>query len=99
MVVGQTVQNLITAAVGLLILAGIMVGVGAFQTQQQNQAKDFCNSTVHTKCGAAVNLTQNIGDLTQNFGAQLGTVGVMFGVGLIIAAIAVLSVGLMNKDR
>ena len=83
MVVGQTVQNLITAAIGLLILAGIMVGVTAFGATQSAGT-------------AARNLTANIGQMTNNFGNQLGTVGVMFGVGLIIAAIAVLGVGMMK---
>lgn len=84
MVVGQTVQNLITAAIGLLILAGIMVGVTAFGASQ-------------TAGSAARNLTGNIGAMANNFGDQLDTVGTMFGVGLIIAAIAVLGVGLMKR--
>jgi len=86
MVVGQTVHNLITAAIGLLILAGIMVGVSAFGATQ-------------TSGTAARNLTANIAAMSNQFGSQLGTVGIMFGVGLIIAAIAVLGVGMMRQTK
>jgi len=98
MVVGETVHNLITAAIGLLVLAGVIVGVSAFRTSQV-RAGTACNSTSASAsvCNAAWNLTTNVQTMTNQFGSQLGTVGIMFGVGLIIAAIAVLGVGMMRN--
>jgi len=94
-VVGSTIQNLLTASVGLLVLAGVLVGISAFGSTQEVAGK--CDGVNRTLCNAAWNLTANVESMTNKFGAQLGTVGVMFGVGLIIAAIAVLGVGMMNN--
>lgn len=80
------VNSIIAGAIGLLVLAGVMVGVTAFGTSQ-------------TAGSAARNLTDNIGKLSQNFGNQLPTVGTMFGVSLILGAIGLLGLGIALGAR
>ena len=46
---------------------------------------------------SAYNLTRNVESMTNNFSNQLGTVGVMFGVALIIAGITVLGIGIIKN--
>jgi hypothetical protein len=76
------IVNTITgAAIGLLVLAGVMVGVTAFGGTQ-------------TAGTSARNLTDNIGQLTNKFGEQLPTVGTMFGVALILGAIGLIGLGI-----
>lgn len=79
--VGNIVDQISSGAIGLLVLAGIMVGVQAFGATQ-------------TVGSAAQNLTQNIGGMTNNFGSQLPTVGTMFGVALILGAIGLIGYGI-----
>src|SRR5690242_12937785 len=85
-IVNNVVNSIVTGAIGLLVLAGVMVGVTAFGNTQSAGT-------------AARNLTDNIGALTQNFGSQLGTVGTMFGVALILAAIGLIGVGIAVGAR
>ena len=84
--VGEIVDQISAGAIGLLVLAGIMVGVTAFGATQ-------------TAGSAASNLTTNIGALTNNFGAQLPTVGTMFGVALILGAIGLIGFGIAVGAR
>ena len=78
---GAIVNTITGAAIGLLVLAGVMVGVTAFGATQ-------------TAGTAARNLTDNIGTLTNKFGEQLPTVGTMFGVALILGAIGLIGLGI-----
>jgi hypothetical protein len=61
-IIQNVVDSIIVGAIGLLVLAGVMVGVTAFGATQ-------------TVGSAARNLTNAIGGLTNNFGTQLPTVG------------------------
>jgi hypothetical protein len=91
--IGNIVDNISTGAIGLLVLAGIMVGVASFGSSQVTGVAG-CNSTVTSGCGAAYNLTTNIAGLSNNFGTQLPTVGTMFGVALILGAIGLIGYGI-----
>jgi hypothetical protein len=79
--IGNIVDNISTGAIGLLVLAGIMVGVTAFGATQAAGS-------------SAKNLTDAIGGMTNNFGTQLPTVGTMFGVALILGAIGLIGYGI-----
>lgn len=85
-IIAGVVNSIIVGAVGLLVLAGIMVGVTAFGTSQAAGT-------------TARNLTDQIGVLSNNFSSQLGTVGTMFGVALIIGAIGLLGFGIATGAR
>ena len=84
--INNVVNNIVTGAIALLVLAGVMVGVTAFGASQ-------------TAVSTARNLTDNIGSLSNNFGAQLPTVGTMFGVALILGAIGLIGLGIAYGAR
>ena len=77
----QVVNGIIAGAIGLLVLAGVLVGVKAFGDTQ-------------TGASYAKNMTNGIGSLANNFSAQLPVVGTMFGVALILSAIGLLGYGI-----
>lgn len=84
--INGVVNNIVTGAIGLLVLAGVLVGVSAFGATQAAGS-------------AALNMTNNIGSLAENFGNQLPTVGTMFGVALILAAIGLIGYGIAMGAR
>lgn len=84
--INSVVNNIVAGAIGLLVLAGVLVGVTAFGNSQ-------------TAGTAARNMTDAIGTLSQNFGAQLPTVGTMFGVALILGAIGLIGYGIAQGAR
>lgn len=88
-----TVTELMTGAIGLLVLAGIIVGITSFKNSQVTSSAG-CNATVQDACNTAYNLTRSTELLSNNFSSQLGTVGTMFGVALIIGAIGLLGFGI-----
>ena len=100
--INNVVNSIVAGAIGLLVLAGVLVGVNAFQGTQSAVVTATCNvsgSGVTTGCGAAYNLTVATGALSQNFGAQLPTVGTMFGVALILGAIGLIGYGIAQGAR
>ena len=84
--IAQIANNIVGGAIALLVLAGVMVGVGAFGATQ-------------TANSAARNLTDNIGGMTNAFGTQLPTVGTMFGVALILGAIGLIGYGIYKGSQ
>lgn len=68
-----------TAGIVMLMLAGSVLGIVAFKT------------TIAT--GAAYDLLGSTLTMFTNFAAQLGTVGTMLGVGLIVGVIGIAFVG------
>jgi len=56
-------------------------------------------STYSETPNMAYNLTTNVQTMTNQFSGQLGTAGIMFGVGLIISTIGVLAYGLYRKNE
>lgn len=95
--INNVVNNIVAGAIGLLVLAGVLVGTTAFGASQNTVAG--CNSTITTNCNAAYNTTVFIGQLSNNFGQQLGTVGTMFGVALILGAIGLIGYGIAQGAR
>lgn len=79
-------NSIVGGCIALLVLAGVMVGVTAFGASQSANT-------------AARNLTDNIGALANNFGSQLGTVGTMFGVALILGAIGLIGYGIYRGTQ
>ena len=84
--INNVVNSIVAGAIGLLVLAGVLVGVQAFGATQVAGT-------------AAANMTNSIGALSQNFGAQLPTVGTMFGVALILGAIGLIGYGIAQGAR
>ena len=104
--IGQVTNSIVAGAIGLLVLAGVLVGVTAFRTSQvTNVANCGKNATggaaapLYTGCGSAYNLTTNVGIMSNKFGEQLSTVGTMFGVALILSAIGLLGFGVAMGAR
>ena len=85
-IINNVVNGIVAGAVGLLVLAGVLVGVTAFGNTQ-------------TTGTSARNLTDNIGYMANSFGTQLPTVGTMFGVALILGAIGLIGVGIAVGAR
>ena len=80
--VANVAQMLAVAAVGLLVLVGVVVGLSAFGDTQEGSAYPGCGSNLtgslsnktYTRCNAAWNVTNNAGLMTQKLGEQLPTV-------------------------
>ena len=101
-----------TLAIGLLVVAGVLVGNAALYdtvkacpggNDYSPNGTDFCsNSTggsIAYDNSAATNVTSNLGGMVQNFGSQLPTVGTMFGVALILGAIGLIGLGIAVGAR
>ena len=103
----DVVDNLGAGAIGLLILAGILVASTAFgNTQLQCPASYVLNGTTNCYLSTnvslvrdfvytpAANLTGGVNGMANAFGSQLPTVGTMFGVALILGAIGLIGYGI-----
>lgn len=96
--IGLVTNSIIGGVIALLVLVGVFIGVTAFKNGQVTGTAG-CNSTVKKSCSTSYNLTVSTEQLSNNFGAQLGTVGTMFGVSLILGAIGLLGLGIALGAR
>jgi hypothetical protein len=103
--VNQITSNIMLLAIGLLVVAGVLVGATSLrQTGFTCSGSNISNtsymgctdgvSQYEYKTTAATNVSTNLMGMTNAFTQQLGTVGTMFGVALILGAIGLIGLGI-----
>jgi hypothetical protein len=114
----QITNTVMVLALGFMVIAGILVGASSLQNTQLACPTGTTLNSTYANCynssneveaekgiiyKASTNITKNTMGLTNAMGAQLGTVGTMFGVALILGAIGLIGLGIgvgarmMNK--
>ena len=141
--VNQITSNIMIIAIGLMVVAGVLVGASSLQTNEitkkcsntshaqnstyvncygytcdqatiptlnatkmncynatGNTNVNFTTSSLYEVRSAAANITSNTASMVNGLGDQLGTVGTMFGVALILGAIGLIGLGIgVGVDR
>lgn len=100
-------NQILLLALGFMVVAGVLIGATSLQNTQRTCPTDatYTLNSTYANCynstdavslteNTAVNITKNTMGLTNSMGSQLGTVGTMFGVALILGAIGLIGLGI-----